>query len=144
MKTIVLAIASASVLAACATRDPSVPTLRTGGAPPFQALHPNVYVVSGPYLVVDQEPIVFIRDSGAPTIKWKLRDPDYKLERIEFQPDSKGNNPASGCEANLNDESESSCINNTSVVGTFKYTIRVAPKTGAPAVAPLDPTIVNR
>ena len=141
---VIIALAAASMLAACVTRDPSVPALRTGGAPPFDAKRPMIYVVSGPYLVVDQEPIVFLKNTGRPSIKWKLDDRQYKLERIDFQPDSKGNNPASQCAANASDDSESTCENDTSVVGTFKYTIRVTPKGTAPPVPPLDPTIVNR
>ncbi len=148
MKTIVVVAASAIALASCATSD-DMSALREGGSAPFSATRPNVYLLSvgsGVRIAVDQEPLVFQSNTGTKKIKWKLRDSDYKLERIEFQPDAKGNNPApaSGCGGEPGDDSAFNCDNDTSVVGTFKYTIRVTPKQpGLPVPDPLDPTVVN-
>jgi hypothetical protein len=146
MKRIVAAIASLSALVSCATAPDDTPALRVGGAPPFSATQPNVYLLavgSDVKLAVDQEPLVFQGNTGRKKIKWKLRDSEYKLDRIEFQPDAKGNNPASGCTGE-SDDTVFSCDNDTSVVGTFKYSIRATPKRpGLPTPPILDPTVVN-
>ena len=147
MKAIVVATASLVALAACATTEDASP-LRTGGSAPFSATRPNVYVVSvgsDVSLAVDQDPILFPANSGIKNIKWKLRDSDYKLERIQIQPDAKGNNPSGNCVGDSSDDSVFGCDNDTSVAGTFKYSIRATPKRpGLPTPPELDPTIVNR
>ena len=76
-------------------------------------------------------------------IKWHLRDSDYKFANagIAFQPAAR--KVISGCTLDPSDDSFV-CDNDTSVSGTFKYTIRVEPKRkGDPTPPPLDPTVVN-
>lgn len=146
MKTIVVVTASAIALASCASEKAA---LREGGSAPFSATSPNVYLLSvgsGVRIAVDQEPLAFQRNSGTKKIKWKLHDNEYKLQGIVFQPDAKGNNPvaASPCSGDSGDDSVFSCDNDTSVAGTFKYTIYVTPKRPElPAPDALDPTVVN-
>jgi hypothetical protein len=146
MKTIIVATVSVMAAAGCATDDAS--PLRSGGSAPFSATRPNVYVISvgsDVYLAVDQEPLLFQSNSGIKKIKWKLHDSDYKLDRVQVQPDSKGNNPSRSCLVDSADDSVFGCDNDTSVAGTFKYSIRATPKRpGVPTPPELDPTVVNR
>src|SRR5204862_1599328 len=118
MKAIVVAAVSVIGVSACATHDAS--PLRSGGFAPFSANWPNVYIVSvgsEVYLAVDQDPLLFPANSGVKKIKWKLRDGDYKLDRIEIQPDAKGNNPSRACAGDTADDSMFDCDNDTAVAG---------------------------
>ena len=146
MKAIVVAAVPVIALAACATTE-DASTLRTGASAPFSATSPNVYMVSvgsQVHLVVDQDPLVFQAGTGTRKIKWKLRDSDYKLERVVIQSDAKGNNPSSNCGGNSADDSVFECRNDTSVAGSFKYLIRATPKhPGLPTPPDLDPFVVN-
>jgi|tagenome__1003787_1003787.scaffolds.fasta_scaffold20895016_2 hypothetical protein len=146
MKAMVVAAVSVIAITACATPDDGSP-LRSGGVAPFNPEKPQVYIVSvgsQVQLVVDQDPLPFARNSGVKKIKWKLHDSDYKLDRVQIQPDAQGNNPSRGCVGDHADDSVFECQNDTSVAGTFKYSIRATPKqSGLPTPAELDPWVMN-
>ena len=145
-KTIVFAIASTVVLAACAS-------IKNFGAPqPFDAQNPRVYVIQGQqqlYPAVDQEPIVFASNKGRVKIRWHLQDSNYKFDRaagigIVAKPIHGLHNALASCASDASDDSVFACENDTSVRGTFKYTIKIVPKrSGDPVPEPLDPTVVN-
>jgi hypothetical protein len=145
-KTIVIAIASTVLLAACAS-------LKNFGAPaPFDARNPKVYVIQGQqylYPAVDQEPIVFASNKGKVKIRWHLQDSNYKFDRgtgitIVPRPIHGVRNALGSCSSDASDDSVFACDNDTSVGGTFKYSIKIVPKKSSdPVPEPLDPTVVN-
>ena len=143
MKMLIVGILAALALAACTHRH----RMFGSGAPPFNPEHPRVYVIpvapNQVYVVVDQEPIVF-GNRGKVKVKWHVQDSKYRFATagIQFQQGLKS--AVSGCAADATDDSFA-CDNDTSVSGTFKYTIRVEPKQPSdPTPPPVDPTIVNR
>jgi hypothetical protein len=145
-KTIVIAIASTVALAACASLK------NFGSPPPFDARNPRVYVIQGQqylYPAVDQEPIVFASNKGRVKIRWHLQDSNYKFDRaagiaVAPQPIHGLRNAVGSCATDASDDSVFACENDTSVTGTFKYSIKIVPKrSGDPVPEPLDPTVVN-
>lgn len=146
---ILIAVVASVALVGCSSTSTAL--YRMTGKPPFNPEKPKVYVVQGnnkAYIVVDQEPITFVKDSGNVKIKWQLQDSNYKFEKdsikITAKPISGSKNPVSGCNPDGTGDSDYSCDNDTSVPGTFKYTIKVTPRNpGDPTPLPLDPSIVN-
>lgn len=130
-KMILVAAATGLLLTACASHHPHVEKtnpLRTG-----------VSVVDGKYIVVDQEPIYFSKGTQNVRFAWQLaRDSGYTFpkdgvvikdagdEIVECHPEQGG--------------LSFSCLNKHTKPGKYKYTVKLE---GSPAVAPLDPVLVN-
>ncbi len=130
-KTILLAVSTGLMLAACASPYP-----HAGRANP---LHTGVSVVDGKRIIVDQEPIFFSRSTQNVRFAWQLSaDSRYTFpgdgvvvkdagdEIVDCHPEQGG--------------LRFSCLNKHAKPGKYKYTIKLE---GVPAVPPLDPIIDN-
>jgi hypothetical protein len=132
-------------------------------APNPDPTNPQLFIVDGKYIVVDQEPLQFILTEGKNepvTITWHLpkgggyrfvkegirvaRCEEDAKERKEQSKCSEIKNDASGDIVNCGptaDATEYQCTNLRKTIGTFKYTITVE-KDGI-QLRPLDPTGSN-
>lgn len=125
-KTVLIALATAVLLAACATVEekPRLPRETT-------------VTVDGEYIVVDQEPIV-VRGQNV-TIGWRIATPGY-----EFPPDGVVFQEPRGQFINCAPKGNLfQCLDRNTVKGRFKYTIKVRPTGTARTPYPLDPTVMN-
>jgi hypothetical protein len=95
-------------------------------APP-NPTRPQVSVVDGRYLIVNQEPLVFTRSRGEVEIVWQLP----KDSNLRF--------PDNGIV--IEGRVEFACLNRNTQQGRFPYTVRVL-KAGE-LLPPRDPEIVN-
>lgn len=139
-RTVVTCVAALTVLlAGCA----SVRSL-TGGTP-FDRMNPKVYIVGGYYIVVDQEPIVFLKGEKG-RIRWHLQDPDYGFDPSMgisgIKALSGKRNDVKDCRVDNKEGSIFSCQNDNTGTETYKYTIVVIRKKDK-AKLTLDPTIGN-
>jgi hypothetical protein len=141
-KTVLIAAAaSALLLSACAQQ----PTTRAAVPLPFDNKNPKVYIVGGEYIVVDQEPIVFLRGERG-RIKWRLQDSDYRFDPGSgisgIKVLSGQHNDIKDCRVDNKEGSEFSCQNDNNGYGTYKYTIVITRKKDNKQLL-LDPTIGN-
>jgi hypothetical protein len=84
-----------------------------------------------------------VHDPGA-TISWMIATPGYTFPNNGIAFDKTGNPPSTSTEfINLHRVGNGTfrCTDRKNALGTFGYTVRLD---GFPAVAPLDPFIVNR
>lgn len=154
MKTLALAAAiCVLVVTACASPD-------VRSADPKR---PQVTVIDGRYIVVDQEPLVFRRSQGSVHITWQLplgsnyRFPDngIEIEGVVVQAlpkDPKDRKPKDSIVVDRsqdeivdcrrsNDGLEFTCKNKNSKAGLYKYTIRV--NDGNTPLPHVDPHVMN-
>jgi hypothetical protein len=139
---LIFAAASTVFLSACT----HMPFSGTTAARP-DPKNPNVYVLGKkPYIVVDQEPIVFLSgESGR--IKWHLRTSDYEFDLksgisgVRALPGTTAND-VKDCRVDNKDQTEFSCQNDHSGPGTYKYDIVVRHKKSG-TVYRYDPMIGN-
>src|SRR5437773_4509868 len=122
MRKLLIVIASAAALASCGTAHH-----RMFGKTSLDPKKVEVDVVQGTtqaYIVVSQDPLVFVGDQGEVDIRWKLQNPNYDFDNtgisITARPITGTKNPINGCQGNGSDES--SCKNNTNDKATVKYT----------------------
>ncbi len=113
-----------------------------GCASPFTGpnpANPMVTVVSGRYIVVDQEPIVVPKGARDFTITWELpRATAYTFSEdgiviADGRDEFKCNREAG--------RTRFTCVNRNSRPGRYKYTIKVMD--GDKPLPPLDPIIIN-
>ena len=113
---------------------------------PFDPKNPKVYIVGGEYIVVDQEPIVFLKKQKG-RIVWRLQDSGYR-----FDPGSGISaikvltgkyNDIKDCHVDNKEGSAFSCQNDNSGTGTYKYSIVITRKKDGKKLPILDPTIGN-
>lgn len=148
MKLKLWGITVVGLLVAGCAQVPCTPT--PGGQEPIP-VRPQVHVVAGNYLVVDQEPLVFSPEKTRLRIHWQLprdgreRFPDHG---IVLEPDAR--DEIIDCRPST-DRLEFSCLNRHSKPGKYKYTINVEQKGelgnlergGRARLLILDPTILN-
>jgi hypothetical protein len=144
MKRIVPIAAMTCLLAGCACLDARVAKL--------DPQNPNVYVVDGRHLVVDQEPLHFGKERKNVTVVWRLPpDSGYAFpekggitfREIVKERDGIRFGDAGGEFPKCSSEEKGlkySCLNVHSRPGTYMYAIRVV---RGSEVLELDPTIVN-
>jgi hypothetical protein len=141
MKTTVVACIAvlAVLLAGCA----SVRSL-TGGTP-FDRMNPKVYIVDKKHIVVDQEPITFLKGEKG-RIRWHLQDPDYQFERVSgisgIRSLSGKRNDVKDCQVDKSDDRIFSCQNDNTGTETYKYSVVVIRRQDKARLT-LDPTIYN-
>ena len=101
--------------------------------------NPNVSVVEGKYIVVNQEPIIIPRNDKDKTITWNLpKDSPYSFPADGIVIDNAGEE----FKCHLGeDKKKFACKNKNSKPGKYKYTVKVMD--GAKPLEPLDPVIVN-
>lgn len=139
MKRIIPIALVSLLVAACAAPCPAPVTERIPRAAAVDPQNPNVTVVDGKSIVVDQEPLVFNKSMTNVVITWRLpRDGAYTFPKDGIAIQNAGDEFAN-CHPQANGYAFS-CVNVHAKAGTYKYAIKV---TGTPAVPPLDPTIVN-
>jgi hypothetical protein len=117
------------------------------GAPPDPE-RPRIYVVTGnsknPYIIVDQEPIVF-PERGTYRITWRIVTRGYKFDpkdgiRIDPKPRLGVAGQVTGCK--LVDDREFVCNNDsTKGKGIHSYTIKLLDSSGVEIK--VDPYVVN-
>jgi hypothetical protein len=130
-KTLLVAVANGLILTACASHH--------SHGMKADPVNPHVSILDGKQIVVNQEPLFFAKGVQNVRINWQL------------PPDSKYTFPKDGIV--VNDAREEivdcrveknglafSCLNRHTKPGKYKYTIKVE---GSPAVAPLDPIVIN-
>jgi len=145
MRKLLIVIASTAALVSCTTFN-----RMTGKASVPDPTKVEVYVVQGTtkaYIVVSQDPLVFVGNLGKVKIQWQLQDPSYQFENngILITPKSGTRNPVGDCNADGKGDSDFSCDDDTSIKGIVKYTITVKPRPGSGlrTPAPFDPQIMN-
>ena len=132
MKKIVVVTAVLALgLTACAQNQPRTEIKRDPHAP-------NVHVVAGKYIVVDQEPIVIEKGDSDDRIIWQLPlNTTYTF-------------PADGIvikdggvvfKCNVEANGKRFVCKNNKTPGMYKYTIKVMD--GAKTLQPLDPFVLN-
>lgn len=107
-------------------------------ATPPDPTRPQVTVVSGRFIVVNQEPLVFLRDQKNVTITWQLP----KDSKFRFAPNGIVVDRAEGeieCPRRPEGSLEFSCINRHTKQGKYSYTIRLE----GPGKLISDPHIFN-
>ena len=110
---------------------------------PPDPTRPRVAVVSDQYIVVDQEPLVFLKDQRNVTITWHLP----KESKYRFQPrngidiEERGRKEITDCTLRA-DGLEFSCVNRHTIKGKYSYTIRLALPDGSRPIYS-DPSIYN-
>jgi hypothetical protein len=130
-KSVLVAAASALVLTACACNTLNVRKI--------DPQNPGVFVVDSSYIVVDQEPLYFPKGKQNVTITWQLpSDSRYTFPKDGIVIKDAGDE-FPDCHPEQN-RLRFACMNKHSKPGKYKYTIKVE---GSPAVAPLDPTVLN-
>lgn len=140
MRKICLVFAAASTLSFSACAQLPGTTARP------DAKNPKVYVLgTTPYIVVDQEPIVFLRgESGR--IKWHLQTTDYEFDARNgisaIKVLSGRFNDIRDCRVDNKEQTEFSCQNDHKGPGTYKYTIVVRHKQSG-KLYQYDPMIGN-
>jgi hypothetical protein len=142
-KLLIIIVSSAALVSCAAFRMPG-----TASVPDPTKV--QVYVVQGTteaYIVVSQEPLVFVGNRGKVKIQWALQTPNYQFENngISFTKKSGGKDSLSDCNADGTGDSDFSCDNDTSVKGTTKYaiTVKAKPGSGLRTPKPYDPLIMN-
>ncbi len=130
-KTLLVAILSGLGLTACVSHH--------SHAVKVDPLITNVTTVDGKQIVVDQEPIYFARGIQNVRVTWKLPvDSKYKFPKDGVVIKDAGEEIVDCRPAQ--DGLSFSCLNRHTKPGKFKYTVRLE---GTPAIAPLDPVVVN-
>ena len=130
-KTLLVALAGSLMLTACASHR--------SHAVKVDPLVTNVTIVDGKQIVVDQEPIYFARDMQNVRVTWKLpADSKYKFPKDGVVIKDAGEE-ITDCRP-AQDGLSFSCLNRHTKPGKYKYTVRLE---GSPAIAPLDPVVVN-
>jgi hypothetical protein len=134
LKKIFLSALAASLLASCAHHR------FEHGLRYMDPTRPMVNVVGGQFLVVNQEPLVFLRDQRDVTITWQL-PPGANLR---FARDGvvieKGGDEFVNCGVR-DDGQRFSCVNRHTKPGKYNYTIRVL---AGGKVLQSDPFIMNQ
>jgi hypothetical protein len=86
---------------------------------------PQVAVVGDRFIVVNQEPLVFLRDQRNVTITWQLpKDSKYRFAPQGISIEKKGEREIE-CPARLEGGLEFSCLNRHTTMGKYSYTIRL-------------------
>src|SRR5712691_5594864 len=127
-RTVLIALATAVVLAACAALEEKERRPR----------ETNVTVdEKQAYLVVDQEPII-VRGQDV-TIVWRIATSGYEFppDGVVFR-DARYQFISCAPKGNI-----FQCLDRNTEKGRFKYTIKVRPTGTARAPHPLDPTVMN-
>ena len=136
---LVVAVASALLLSACA------PLTRSGAPLPFDRMNPKVYIVAREHIVVDQEPITFLKGEKG-RIRWHLQDPDYQFDHASgisgIKSLSGKRNDIRDCQVDKSDDRIFSCQNDNTGTENYKYTVVVVRRHDK-AQLTLDPTIYN-
>jgi len=93
---------------------------------PPDPTRPQVAVVSGRFIVVNQEPLVFLRDQKNVTITWQLpKESQYRFQpRNGIDIEEKGRGEITEC-AVRSGGLEFSCVNRHTKPGKYSYTIRL-------------------
>jgi hypothetical protein len=145
MRKLLLVIASTAALVSCTTYNRMI-----GKASVPDPTMVQVYVVQGTtraYIVVSQDPLVFVGNLGRVKIQWQLQDPNYQFDNKSISVTARPGirNAVSDCNADGKGDSNFSCDDDTSVKGSFKYTITVKPRPGSGLRTPdpYDPQIMN-
>lgn len=130
-KTLLVAAVTGLMLSACASHHGHI-----GNADP---LNTHVSILDGKQIVVSQEPIFFAKGMKDVRVTWHV-SPDSKYT---FGKDgivvADAREEIVDCRA-APDGMSFSCLNRHTKAGKYKYTVKLD---GTPAVAPLDPTMVN-
>jgi len=102
---------------------------------------PQVSIVDGRHIVVNQEPIIFTKAQVNVTIRWQLpANGEYRFPRngIDFEKSADGE--IVECQPSK-DGLEFTCLNRHTRPGSYKYTVNV--QRGEKRLEPLDPRVVN-
>jgi len=93
---------------------------------PPDPTRPQVAVISGRFIVVNQEPLVFLRDQKNVTITWQLpKESQYRFQpRNGIDIEEKGRGEITDC-AVRSGGLEFSCVNRHTRPGKYSYTIRL-------------------
>ncbi len=132
MKTVLLVIASFSLLIAAAEAAPSKSKLST------DPLNPRLFIVDGKQIVVNQEPIYFAKKIKDVRVTWHAPAGAYTFEKDGIVIE-KAEGEFVDCRA-AKDGKSFSCLNKHTKPGKYKYTVKLV---GKPAIEPLDPVLVN-
>lgn len=139
---LIIAVASTLLLSACAQQQPT----RAAVPLPFDHKNPKVYIVGGDYIVVDQEPIIFLRGEKG-RIRWHLQDADHRFDPTTgisgIKALSGKHNDIKDCHVDNKEGSIFSCQNDNNGSETYKYSIVVTRKKDNYKLPILDPTIGN-
>jgi hypothetical protein len=129
-KSVFVATMSAIVLAACASQ---------AQIKKMDPHNPNVSVVGGKYIVVDQEPIIISNNEKDTWITWQLpADSTYSFPDDGIVITNAGDEFKCNLEAG---KKRYACKDKNSKHDKYKYTIKVMD--GSKLLDPLDPVIVN-
>ena len=102
---------------------------------------PQVTVVADRFIVVNQEPLVFLKDQRNVTIVWQLpKDSKYRFqERNGIDVERSAEGEIVECRTRSGGL-EFSCVNRHTKFGKYRYTIRL---THGPGKLESDPSIYN-
>ena len=132
MKKWHLVVACALLLSGC--------SLFSSDFSPPDPTRPQVTVVADRFIVVNQEPLVFLKDQRNVTITWQLpRDSKYRFQPNGIDVEEKGRGEIIECGAR-SEGLEFSCLNRHTKPGKYSYTIRLID--GSRRLAS-DPSIYN-
>lgn len=108
---------------------------------PPDSTRPQVRVVADRFVVVNQEPLIFLRDQRNVTITWQLpKDSKYRFARDGISVEKKAEREID-CPAQP-PSLEFSCVNRHTRNGKYSYTIKLVDSTGARGPE-IDPFIYN-
>jgi hypothetical protein len=148
--TFAFAALAALSLSACQHNPEQCDSFGPGGVP--DSTKPRVGVVDGHFLVIDQEPLIFVERKPV-TITWRLpAEGGYRFTKdgITFSDGKERHDLTQTPDKEISDchvsESgrEFSCRNAHSRPGRYKYAITVEKREGAKETRlTLDPTVVN-
>lgn len=134
MKKTLLALVAGLALSACASHD------SYSHVPKINPTTPRVSIIDGKQIVVDQEPIFFAKGVVNVRINWQLpADSKVRFPKDGIVFDRTAIEEIVDCRIDK-EGLVFSCLNRHTKPGKYKYTIKVE---GNPAIAPLDPTVVN-
>jgi hypothetical protein len=105
----------------------------------IDALNPRLFIVDGKQIVVNQEPIYVAKKIKDVRITWHAPvGTNYTFGKDGIVIDNAGDE-ITDCRA-AKDGKSFSCLNKHTKPGKYKYTVTLE---GKPAIAPLDPILVN-
>ena len=120
--------------------DAAAPAAKsTKSAITIDALNPRLFIVDGKQIVVNQEPIYVAKKIKDVRITWHAPvGTNYTFGKDGIVIDNAGDE-ITDCRA-AKDGKSFSCLNKHTKPGKYKYTVTLE---GKPAIAPLDPVLVN-
>jgi hypothetical protein len=134
-KTLLVVALSGLLLSACGSHRDHERHVNAGRDP----LNTRVSILDGKQIVVDQEPIFFAKGMKDVRVTWHLAtDSKYTFGKDGIVV-AEAREEIVDCRA-AQDGKSFSCLNRHTKPGKYKYTVKLE---GVPAVAPLDPVMVN-